>query len=737
MADQQSDVAPVKFGTFLGVYTPSVLTILGLIMYLRFGWVVGNAGLPATLVIVVLSSAITFITALSASAIATNMRVGVGGEYYMIAHSLGLEFGGAIGIPLYFCRTLSITFYSYGLSESVLHLLKPHWASMPDSAVQILAAIIIVIITLISSRSTNLALKMQVPILLVVGLSVFALAAGVLRQPISEPPLSGSYPTAPGGFWEVFAVFFPAVTGFAVGIGMSGDLKDPSKSIPRGSILAVLTGLAVYLLIPILLGIAGTMSQDQLAHSGVESWTTLALFGGILVFPGIWGAILSSAIGSVLGGPRVLQALAMDSVAPRFLSRVTPTGEPRIATWISGAIALTAVTIGELNTIARLVTILFLTLYVMINFSAGIERLVSDISYRPRIRVPWWLSMGGALGTIAVMFLIDPLACIAAVVIEIGLYMYMRRKALRQRWGDVRAGFWASLARWSLLNLRERSGAARNWRPNILVFSGDTSKRMNLIRLAAQFNQNLGILTACHLLEGNIIEEAGRVRETSQIMDRDLEQAGIPAFSEVGIVDDFERGAVEIAQANGIAGLRSNTVMFGWPKSTDRLATQLRIMRTMSGLEISTIIARLQPIHRLGKHRRIDIWWRGKQRNGDLMLLLAYLLTLNDEWLGAEILIRSVVADQNEYQEIDQNLKTLLPEVRINAHCELIVRDPAKDVFQMIHESSTDADAVFMGLMVPGKDQEQEYAWRITELVRGLKNVVLVHNASEFAGHLI
>ena len=109
-----------KFGTFLGVFTPSVLTILGLIMYLRFGWVVGNVGLPLTLLMVLLASSVTCITALSASALATNMRVGVGGEYYMISRSLGLELGGAIGIPLFLCRTLSITFYSFGLVEAIL-----------------------------------------------------------------------------------------------------------------------------------------------------------------------------------------------------------------------------------------------------------------------------------------------------------------------------------------------------------------------------------------------------------------------------------------------------------------------------------------------------------------------------------------------------------------------------------------------------------------------------------------
>ena len=137
----------------------------------------------------------------------------------------------------------------------------------------------------------------------------------------------------------------------------------------------------------------------------------VAIFGGLLIYPGIWGAILSSAIGSVLGGPRVLQALASDGLAPRFLARLSPTGQPTVATLMSGAIALSAVALGGLNAVAQFVTILFLTLYILINLAAGTEKLVGDPSYRPTIHVPWWLSMLGALGTLVVMFLISPLAC--------------------------------------------------------------------------------------------------------------------------------------------------------------------------------------------------------------------------------------------------------------------------------------------------------------------------------------
>lgn len=178
-SDYKVAVPAEKFGTFLGVFTPSILTILGLIMYLRFGWVVGNIGLGLTILVVLLASSITFITALSASAVATNMRVGVGGEYYMISRSLGLELGGAIGIPLFLCRTLSITFYSFGLVEAILAFWPASWGVMPPITEQLFAAVVIVAITAVSGRSAGLALKLQIPIMVAVGLSLVALVAGL------------------------------------------------------------------------------------------------------------------------------------------------------------------------------------------------------------------------------------------------------------------------------------------------------------------------------------------------------------------------------------------------------------------------------------------------------------------------------------------------------------------------------------------------------------------------------
>jgi amino acid transporter len=665
------------------------------------------------------------------------MRVGVGGEYFMVARSLGLELGGTIGIPLYLCRTLSITFYSYGLAESLLWLWRPEWGPVPEIAEPVLAATTILVITAISGKSAGLALRLQVPIMLAVAVSLVALVAGTGIGGVHAPELAAGYSTAPGGFWYVFAVFFPAVTGFTAGIGLSGDLKDPRRAIPRGTLGAVLTGALVYLLVPVLLSMSTRLTPDQLTVPGVGVWTAVAVLGAWLVFPGMWGAILSSAFGSVLGGPRVLQALARDGLAPSFLARVSATGQPVVATWISGALALLAVLLGGLNAVAQFVTILFLTLYVTINISAAAEKWAGDPSYRPTINVPWYVSLAGSAGAVAVMFLINPWACAAAVTLELLLYVYLRRRSLQRRWGDARAGVWMSLARRSLLRLRRHASHPRNWRPHILVFVGDPEKRIGLVRLANWFNQNRGFVTACRMIVGDLTRDPLDVERERQEMDRALDASGQAAFAEVDVVPEFETGVIATVQANGIAGLQSNTVMVGWPAKPERLAAWLRIMRAVTRVGKSMIITRLNWAHEPGQEPRIDLWWGGLQNNGDMMLLLAHLLSLNPEWSDARIVVRSVARSEQERESQLEGLAALLTEVRIFADTEVIMKPEDKSIADIIREQSAGADIVFLGLRDLEPGTEVEYGRRLEQLAAGLNTTVFVRSAGEFAGRLV
>lgn len=728
-----------KFGAFLGVFTPSVLTILGVIMYLRFGWVVAHAGLMGTMAIVLICSAIAFITALSASAVATNSPLGTGGEYFMISRSLGLTIGGAVGIPLFLCYILSITLYCFGLAEALTIFWPSAWGQPP---LQWIAAALIIMTITIAGKSAQQALRLQIPLMVLVGLSILALAAGVFSGPIRSPQWFAppERMSQAGDFWIILAVFFPAVTGFSAGIGMSGDLKDPQRAIPRGTVTAIAVGTAVYLTVPVLLSITGRVSVDELAKIGSDIppiWTRIALFGGLLIYPGVWGAILSSAFGSALAGPRVLQALAKDGLVPGFLARTSKTGQPTTAAWVGGAIALSAVMLGNLNTVAQLVTILFLTLYLSENLVAATENLVGDPSYRPTLKIHWSISLAGVIGILIVMFLISVKASLLAIALETTLWLYLRRKNFVSAWGDVWAGLWGSLARFSLYKLAHQIRGPRSWRPHILLFADQPEKRAGQVRISSWLNQDCGILTICDVICGKPEQNIEAAQQREKTMLNFLEQEGIVAFGEVDIAEDFETGVLSIVQANGMGTLRPNAIAFGWPSKPESLQTMLRTIGRISQMGKASLIIHPKPPEGPTRYETIDIWWRGKMNNGDLMLLLAHLLTLNPLWADAVINLRSIVTSDTSQLDIEQSITELIETVRIKAKQDVILLPEGKTVVEVMQETSKDADVVFLGLMTPEQDKEAEYTERLIQMVEPLPTTILVRNSGPFQGQLL
>jgi len=716
-----------KFGTFLGVFTPSILTILGLIMYLRFGWVVGNVGFYKTVLIVLMASSITFVTGLSASAIATNIKIGVGGEYYMISRSLGLEPGGAIGIPLYLCRTLSVTFYCYGLSEAILVLWPESKGILPEHSLQYLTIGFIILVTALSGRSAKLVLKSQIPIMIIVGASILALIIGVFTQDIHAPITESTYSTAPEGFWYVFAVFFPAVTGFTAGIGLSGDLKDPQKSIPKGTIGAVIAGATIYLIIPLLLAITGALTLEQMADpdAGVTIWTRIAVFGPWIVYPAVWGAVLSSAFGSILGGPRILQALSMDGLAPKFLAKLSSSGQPTIATWMSGLIAIAAVFLGGLNTIAQYVSVLFLTLYVAVNTSAAIEQLIKEPSYRPKIHVPWYISLLGAVGAMLVMWLINPWAFVFALGLEVAIFGYLMSKKLEQQWGDASIGIWMHMSRYALLRLNSKRIHPRNWRPIIILFVRDINERMQLVKFAEMLGQNSGLLTISRLITPDNKTELERRNDIAFEMQKDLETKSLQALTEVNVVNDIRFGMFQVAASHGIAGIKTNTVVFGYSRSSEDKLKEMQIIDDLSATGKNILMANFKKPFTSHANKSIDIWWRGKDKNADLMLLLAYLIKLNSKWKKAVINIYSVVATENEKQTMEQHIQFSIKEARIEAEIHVFVE--SENPVELLLNKSINSDLVFCGL-ARNNDNIERNIQTIDNIVDRLTNVVFAQN---------
>jgi len=709
-------------GTFGGVYTPSVLTILGVIMYLRFGWVVGNVGLVGTLIIVTLSTSITFLTSLSIGASATDRVVRVGGAYYMIGRSLGLEIGGAVGIPLYLAQALSVALYTLGFAESVV-------ATFPQLNQLYVALITTVLVAVLALTSAEIAIRAQYVIMAAIVLSLISLLLG---NPLDVPnPQMFETPASGEPFWAVFAVFFPAVTGIMAGVSMSGDLRDPSRSIPVGTLAAVGTGYLIYMGLPLLLAMrADTQSllDNPLIMKQMSLW-------GPAILLGVWGATLSSALGSLLGAPRVLQALARDGIFPRwlsFLGQGSGAGdEPRIGTAVTLGIATATVCIGELNLIAPVLTMFFLTTYLVLNVSAGIEAFLQSPSFRPTFRVHWSLSFLGALGCLAVMFLIDAVATVIAGIIVLAIYFWLQQRELISAWGDVRRGLWLAILRFCLFKLGTDEDT-KNWRPHILVLSGATTKHWSSIELADAFTHNRGLITVATILPIGSRNLAQQTQLQATIRDY-LERRNVQALVRVFMASDPFVGAQRLIEAYGLGSLVPNTILLGDNESPERRSGYCESIAAIHACGRSIVILRENRDRGFGARRRIDVWWGGLKANGSLMLLLAYLLRTEIDWREATINLKLVVKDQNAARSAQSNLARAIADLRIEAQPQVLVAD-GRSFHQILHDSSEKADLIFLGMAVPGDTQDYiQYYENLQNMAKGLPTTLFVLAAPNFA----
>ena len=684
-------------GTFGGVFTPSILTILGVIMYLRFGWVVGNVGLVGTLAIVTLATSITFLTGLSISSIATDQRVRIGGAYYMISRSLGIETGGAVGIPLYFAQALSVALYTIGFAESLAIV-------FPDLDQRTVGLVTTVLVALLALASAKAAIRAQYVIMAAIALSLLSLLFG---RPVerTEIELFGAAPRLSEPFWTVFAVFFPAVTGIMAGVNLSGDLKDPQRSIPRGTLAAIGVGYLIYMGLPVLLALradAVTLIEDPLIMRKIAFW-------GDAILLGVWGATLSSAVGSILGAPRVLQALARDSVLPsplRWLGRGSGAGdEPRIGTVVTLAIALLAVYFGNLNIIAPILTMFFLTTYGVLNVAAGVERFLGSPSFRPTFRVHWVWSLLGAVGCVAVMILINPLATLVAAVVVAGIFVWLERRSLRTTWGDVRQGLLMAVTRAGLLRLE--AADPKNWRPHLLVLSGAPTRRWHLIDFANALTHNRALMTVA-----TVLTDAGAPPERQANLERTieeyLEKRGVQALLRVVRAPDAFAGAEKLVDAYGLGALVPNTVLLGGSEDAASRERYCAMLAYLHRAERNLIIIHDDPERGFNARKRIDVWWGGLKSNGSLMMTLAYLMKTSLSWRGAEVRLKIVVPSAAGAEDAEANLRAIAARLRTGAVPEVIVADgrPFNDILK---ESSEGADLIFLGMKEPEGDYARYY----------------------------
>ncbi len=706
-----------KFGALSGVFTPSILTILGVIMYLRLPWIVGQAGLWSTIGIILVAHIISFTTSLSVSSIATDKKVETGGSYYIISRSLGLPIGGTLGLALFVGLSFSVSLYLIGFAEITLGYFG---FEVTLHNIRIAGALALLALTILTFISTSLAIKSQYVILVALVLSLVSVFFGSHDFDPNRPliaPMQGALP------WiTLFAIFFPAVTGFEAGVSMSGDLKDPRKNIPAGTIGAVLVGLVVY--IGLALFLSHTVERDLLAHDP----SVLFQIAWIpqLVIAGIIAATISSALGSILGAPRILQATAIDKITPGVLGKgFGASNEPRNALVFTFIIALSGILIGELNVIARIVTIFFIITYGFLNITYAIESWAGT-DFRPSFKIPGFISIIGAVACIIVMIQLDVVAMIGASLILIGIFLFLKRRELTLQTGDTWNSVWASLVKTGLRKLTERKLVTRNWRPNVIIFSGGTRHRPYLIDMGKSLVGKLGIFTNFELVESK--DEKTLFSKNQQIIAEN-DNGGKGIFTRRHLCKDIYEGIETIAKVYGFSGFEPNTILMGWARNSKNPESFSKLIKSFKKLDYNTIFLNYDKEFGFGKKKRIDIWWNGSGRNISFALALIRFLTSSNDWRLAKVRILVI----NRHTELTDKYHELIQQTLDNNRIEAKIKVINNSVEQLpdaeiIHAESVDTDLSILEL----NEKDENFIEKNTNIVEGIKTAMIIQSSGSF-----
>jgi solute carrier family 12 sodium/potassium/chloride transporter 2 len=651
---RKKDAAPKKFGTFGGVFTPDVLTILGVIMYLRLGWVVGNAGFLGAVIIILLAKTVTICTGLSMSSITTNIKIGAGGAYSIISKSLGLEAGGSIGIPLYIAQTLSAALYIIGFTEGWLKVFPNH----PHLLVATIAWIGLLTVSYISA---HLAIKIQYIIMTIMGISLVSFFF-TPAKPVSDFVLIGKFED--GSFWFTFAIFFPAVTGIMAGANMSGDLKDPRRAIPMGTMSSILITMVFYIGIAFLcarIGQPADLRSNQMFMVDNALWAPA-------VVAGIMGATLSSALGSMLGAPRVLQALAEQKTVPlhSFFAAKTSTNEPRNAIIFTGIIIEICLILGDLNFLAALITMFFLITYGMLNLVVFIQQGMKIISFRPTFKIPRFVPFIGTTGCVFIMFLINPIFSLVAIVIIISIYLMLAKKQLDAPWGDIRGGLFLVLAERASRLSAKFPRHQITWKPDLLLPIEDPEVWAGPLLFIRNITSPSGSIFGFTIKNENIQKTEASLKD----LLTPIREQGILVNSVVLEDEEFLHGAKLVIQTLKAGAFRPNILFLtlGDDKRKDPIIDEIVSQATQN--EMGTIILRQHPRMAFGMMQNINIWLRDKSPNWHLAMLITLQLQLN--WEGRINLV-TVADEKRDEKRLYHFLEMLSDQARLPSMTDFYV----------------------------------------------------------------
>ncbi|XP_054614108.1 solute carrier family 12 member 2 [Dunckerocampus dactyliophorus] len=607
----------VKFGWIKGVLVRCMLNIWGVMLFIRMSWIVGQAGIALSCLIVAMATVVTTITGLSTSAIATNGFVRGGGAYYLISRSLGPEFGGSIGLIFAFANAVAVAMYVVGFAETVVELLDGADALMTDEIndIRIIGTITVILLLGISVAGMEWEAKAQIFLLFVLITAIINFFIGTFI-PIKSKESMGFFGYDGSIMWEnmgpdfrketffsVFAIFFPAATGILAGANISGDLADPQLAIPKGTLLAILITGIVYLGVAISTGscivryasgnVSDTVSSQFMTnctdasckfgydfsscksdkdcryglHKDFQVMSMVSGFGPIIT-AGIFSATLSSALASLVSAPKVFQALCKDNIYPSlsmFAKGYGKNNEPLRGYILTFVIALAFILIAELNVIAPIISNFFLASYALINFSVFHASLANSPGWRPSFKYyNMWVSLAGAVLCCVVMFVINWWAALFTNVIVLGLYIYVNYKKPDVNWGSSTQALTYHQALTHTLHLSGVEDHIKNFRPQCLVMTGYPNSRPALLDLVHSFTKNVGLMVCGHVRTGYRRPNFKDLATEQSRYQRWLLKNETKAFYTPVFAEDMRQGSQFLLQATGLGRLKPNTLVLGF-----------------------------------------------------------------------------------------------------------------------------------------------------------------------------
>jgi len=738
----------IKSKAILGtgpVFTTAISTILGAILFLRFGYSVAHTGFLGTIAIIIIGHLVTIPTAMAVAEIATNQKVEGGGAYYIISRSFGLNIGAAIGIALFLSQAISVAFYIIAFAESFVpfaEYLQSHYSDtifgpllpylMNKKLIGLVAMGLLSMLML--SKGTSIGVKALYGIVALIFVSLIMFFLGGSSIDYKDVDFVATIEN-PDPFFHVFTIIFPAFTGIAAGLGLSGDLKNPKKSIPKGTLWATAVGIFVYVLVAYKLVTSASLddlASDQLIMGKIAIW-------GPIIPIGLGAAALSSALGSVMVAPRTLQALGIDDIFPsinlnRWISREKKDNhEPINASIISIFIAFTFIYIGDIDFVAEVIAMFFMVTYGALNSISFLEHFSADPSFRPTFKSHWYISLTGALFSFWLMFKMNFGFAFLSMLFMIFIYFYI------SKYNTDKAGF-VKLFRGVIYQIsrqlqvvvqkRDYNNPENYWRPFAVTVTESTFKRKDGYDLMRWISQRYGFGTYIHYLKGFLNKKTHNDAQDAmtQLLSMDKGSHSNVVLDTI-VSPSYTSAIAQVVQLSSISGKGHNMMIFEYFRdSKDELDKFKEIYPLMMATDFDVCVLS-SSFRGFGFKKNIHIWMTSEDyESPSLMILLSYILLGHKEWNDAEIKIFSTYQGKKE-DEI-KRLNHLILDKRLPispTNIELIeckIKSKFKD---LININSINADLV----MIEFTSEEVNNSENVFGGYDTLANILFVNSRNE------